>query len=93
MTTQTAVQTAPVPPSQWQLFAATFFRNKGAVLVQNALHQHLQLAAAGLLAKHAGRNDPGIIKNQGIPWFKIIRHVIKMAMRNVSCLPVKHKQP
>ena len=32
MTTQTAVQTAPVPPSQWQLFAATFFRNKGAVL-------------------------------------------------------------
>ena len=31
MTTQTAVQTAPVPPSQWQLFAATFFRNKGAV--------------------------------------------------------------
>ena len=54
MTTQTAVQTAPVPPSQWQLFAATFFRNKGAVLGLIVLIiMVISALRAPLLAPHA----------------------------------------
>ena len=55
MTTQTAVQTAPVPPSQWQLFAATFFRNKGAVLGLVVL---LIMVISALLAPLLAPHDP-----------------------------------
>ena len=55
MTTQTAVQTAPVPPSQWQLFAATFFRNKGAVLGLIVL---IIMVISALLAPLLAPHDP-----------------------------------
>ena len=55
MTTQTAVQTAPVPPSQWQLFAATFFRNKGAVLGLVVL---IIMVISALLAPLLAPHDP-----------------------------------
>ena len=55
MTAQTAVQTAPVPPSQWQLFAATFFRNKGAVLGLLVL---IIMVAAALLAPLLAPHNP-----------------------------------
>ena len=55
MTTQTAVQTAPVPPSQCQLFAATFFRNKGAVLGLIVL---IIMVISALLAPLLAPHDP-----------------------------------
>ncbi len=55
MTTQTAVQTAPVPPSQWQLFAATFFRNKGAVIGLLVL---IIMVVTALLAPLLAPHDP-----------------------------------
>lgn len=55
MTTQTAVSTAPTPPSQWQLFAATFFRNKGAAIGLLVL---VMMVAAALLAPWLAPHDP-----------------------------------
>ncbi len=53
-----SVQTAtaaPVPPSQWQLFAATFYRNKGAVLGLLVL---LAMVITALLAPWLAPHDP-----------------------------------
>ena len=55
MTTTTAAPTAPVPPSQWQLFAATFFRNKGAVIGLIVL---TCMVAAALLAPWLAPHNP-----------------------------------
>ena len=63
-----------------------------AVLVQNALHQHLQLAAAGLLAKHAGRNDTGIVEHQQIAGVELVKHIDKMTVAQGAGLTVELQQ-
>lgn len=63
-----------------------------ALLVQNALHQHLQLAATGLLAKHARRNDTGVVEYQQIAGVELVQHVHKLTMAQGAALTIELQQ-
>jgi hypothetical protein len=56
------------------------------------LHQHLQLAAAGLLAKHAGRNDTGIVEHQQIAGVELVKHIDKMTVAQGAGLTIELQQ-
>ena len=63
-----------------------------AVLVQDALHQHLQLAAAGLLAKHARRNDPGVVEHQQVARVELVQHIHKLTVAQGAALTIELQQ-
>ena len=63
-----------------------------AVLVQDALHQHLQLAAAGLLAKHACRNDPGVVEHQQVARVELVQHIHKLTVAQGAALTIELQQ-
>ena len=46
-----------------------------ALVIQHALHQHLDLAAAGFAPVNTGRNNAGVVKYQQIAGIQLIKHI------------------
>ncbi|MNV43816.1 hypothetical protein D3C71_1355460 [compost metagenome] len=62
------------------------------MVIQHALDQNFNLAAADLAAKHAGRDHPGIVEHQQIAGFQIIQQIGEYAVRQRPARPVQLQQ-
>ena len=62
---------------------------QNALIIQHPLHQHFNLAAAGLATEQTRRDHPGVVKHQQIAWIKLIENVGEGAMRQRARRPVQ----
>ena len=62
-----------------------------ALIIQHALDQHFNLSAAGFTAKHARRNNAGIVKHQQIARVELFQQIGESAMRQRAGWPVKRQ--
>ena len=63
-----------------------------ALIIQHPLHQHFNLAAAGLTAEQTRRDHPGVVKHQQIAGIELIEDVGEGAMRQRARRPVQGEQ-
>ena len=63
-----------------------------AMVVQHALHQHFNLAAADLAAEHARRDHAGIVEHQQVAGFQLIQQIGEYAVRQRPARPVQLQQ-
>ncbi|EPF19088.1 hypothetical protein HMPREF0201_00816 [Cedecea davisae DSM 4568] len=61
-------------------------------IIQHALNQHFNLAAAGFTAKQAGRNNPGVIEHQQVAGVELIEQIGESAMRERARRPIQRQQ-
>ena len=62
-----------------------------ALIIQHPLHQHFDLAAAGLTTEQTRRDHPGVVKHQQIAGIELIEDVGEGAMRQRARRPVQGK--
>ncbi len=63
-----------------------------ALLVQHALHQHFDFAAARLPAVNARRDHPRIVEHQQIAGIQLLQHVGKDPVRQLPARTVQRQQ-
>lgn len=61
-------------------------------VIQHALNQHLNFAAAGFTAIDARRDHPGIIEHQQIARIELIQHISKHAMVQRPARAIQRQQ-
>ena len=62
------------------------------MVVQHALHQHFNLAAADLAAEHARRDHAGIVEHQQVAGFQLIQQIGEYTVRQRPARPVQLQQ-
>ncbi len=63
-----------------------------AILIEHTLHQHLQLAAGGLLAEQARRDHAGVVEHHEIAGAQLLQHIGELAMTQLATRAIELQQ-